>query len=149
MKQEHSEIITTITLAHATCQRMPLCGYSPISIVRALAQGGDARVVEQLVSHIPLSIQCEALDLSETALKRRITLNKKLSAKQADDLLQLAISWHALISFFGRDHELLLRWLYTELTALDGATPASMLSTNFGRQVLSETLESMKFGEVF
>lgn len=149
MKHEPSDIISDILMAHATSNRMPFMGYSQISIVRALEQGVDARIVEQLKSYIPFSIQCQTLGLRETSLKRRIKLNKKLNVKQADNLLQLAISWHALISFFNSDNQLLLQWVYTGLPALDGATPAAMLTTNFGRRVLSETLESMKFGEFF
>lgn len=149
MKHEPSDIISDILMAHATSNRMPFMGYSQISIVRALEQGVDARIVEQIKSYIPFSIQCQTLGLSETSLKRRIKLNKKLNVKQADNLLQLAISWHALISFFNSDNQLLLQWVYTGLPALDGATPAAMLTTNFGRRVLSETLESMKFGEFF
>lgn len=149
MKHEPSEIISDISIAHATANRMPFLGYSWMSIVRALEQGVDARIVEQLLSHIPLSIQCQTLGLRETSLKRRIKLNKKLSPKQADNLLQLAISWHALVSFFNSDNQLLLQCVYTELPALDGATPAAMLTTNFGRRVLSETLETMTYGEFF
>jgi len=149
MKHEPSDIISDVLIAHATSNRMPFMGYPQISIVRALEQGVDARIVEQLKSYIPFSIQCQTLGLSETSLKRRIKLNKKLNVKQADNLLQLAISWHVLINFFNHDRQLLSSWLYTDLPALDGTTPASMLSTNFGRGVLSETLESMKFGEFF
>lgn len=149
MKQESSEIIADITFAHATGQCMPLLGYSQIIIARALLQGVHAGIVQRLQSEIPFILLCETLDLSETTLKRRIKLNKKLSAKQADNLLQLAIAWHALVSFFNRDNQVLLSWLYNDLQALGGATPASLLITNYGRRVLSETLESMKFGEVF
>jgi putative toxin-antitoxin system antitoxin component (TIGR02293 family) len=149
MKHEPSERIADITFAHATGQHMPLLGSSRISIARGLSQGLDASIIERLQSEIPFELLCDVLGLSKTSLKRRIKLNKKLSPKQADNLLQLAISWHALVSFFNSDNQLLLQWVYTELPALDGATPAAMLTTNFGRQVLSKTLESMKFGEVF
>lgn len=150
MKHEPSERIADITFAYATGQHMPLLlGRSQISVVRVLSRGIDADIIERLQSEIPLELLCEALDLSKTSLKRRIKLNKKLNVKQADNLLQLAISWHALISFFNCDNQLLLQWIYTELPALDGETPASMLTTNFGRRVLSETLETMKYGEFF
>ena len=151
MKHEPSERIADITFAHATGQHMPLLGCSRINIARALSQsqGIDANIIERLQSEIPFELLCDVLGLSKTSLKRRIKLNKKLNVKQADKLLQLAISWHALISFFNSDNQLLLQWVYTELPALDGATPAAMLTTNFGRRVLSETLETMKYGEFF
>jgi len=150
MKHEPSERIADITFAHATGQHMPLLGCSRINIARALSQQGiDANIIERLQSEIPFELLCDVLGLSKTSLKRRIKLNKKLNVKQTDNLLQLAISWHALINFFNHDRQLLSSWLYTDLPALDGATPASMLSTNFGRRVLKGTLESMKFGEFF
>lgn len=147
MKHEPSERIADITFAHATGQHMPLLGCSRINIARALSQGIDANIIERLQSEIPFELLCHVLGLSKTSLKRRIKLNKKLNVKQADNLLQLAISWHALINFFSHDRQVLSSWLYTDLPAFDGATPASMLSTNFGRRVLKETLESMKYGE--
>lgn len=147
MKQEHDDIITDIVLAHASCQRVEQLCFSPVRIARALSFGLDVKTVFQLAQYIPLPLLCDALNLSQKALQRRVKLNTKLSARQADSLLQVAKFWSTLNGFFNNDQKLLRSWIRAELPALDGETPARMMATNFGRKVIMETLETMKYGE--
>lgn len=147
MKHKHADIITDIALAHATAQRAGHMYFPPAVIVQALAQGIKAKSVLLLAQYIPLSLLCETLDLSESALRRRIKLDKRLNVTETDNILQLSKVWSALVNFFNHDKRSLEHWLQTELPALDGAKPAELLSTNFGRKVIIETLEAMKYGD--
>lgn len=147
MKHKHIDIITDIALAHATSQSTDHLCFSQMQVVQALSRGVETKSVLLIAQHIPLQLLCDALDLSESALRRRIKLNKRLHVTEADNLLQLTKLWRALINFFNHDQQLLRSWVHAELPALEGETPARMMATNFGRKIILETLETMKYGE--
>lgn len=148
MKSDPVELVINALLSPRAGDFHTRHGYSKIEVAKALHQGIDAKIVEQLQSHIPLPILCETLDLNQATLQRRVTLDKRLSARQADSLLQLAQTWLVLMSFFGHDKHLLCDWLDSDLSAFEGMKPRAMLQTNFGRGLLLEAIEAMKYGEV-
>ncbi len=142
-----SGLIATEMVRVAEGVSAPRLTLSPRIINETLRVGLCAGFIKELSMSIPFTVIAQSLDVSKQALRRKVTRNTCLTKSQSDAIFHLVITWHELLTFFNNDRSLLSVWLLFELPALDNAKPEELLSTNYGRKVLTSFIDEMRYGE--
>lgn len=87
----------------------------------------------------------ELVGMSESTLQRRYRSDKRLSELESQTVLQLAELWSQGTEIFQNEADL-RSWLYSEIPALGGQTPLSLLATPLGRFHVQEVLLRLVWG---
>lgn len=147
MKRFDSDVLGAELVRLAEGGSAPPLAVSPRLFHETLRTGLRASFIQQLSVLIPFRVISESLGISARTLRNKVTKNTGLSTSQSDALYHLVKTWHELLAFFDNDRDLLLKWLSFELSALDNAKPEELLSTAFGRKVLTSFIDEMRYGE--
>ena len=87
----------------------------------------------------------ELVGMSESTLQRRYRSGKRLSELESQTVLQLAELWSQGMEVFADDADL-RSWLHSEIPALGGRKPMSLLATPLGRFHVQEVLLRLEWG---
>jgi len=87
----------------------------------------------------------ELVGMSESTLQRRYRVKGRLSEMESQTVLQLAELWSQGMYVF-KDEPDLRSWLSSELPALGGVAPLSLLGTPLGRNHVQELLLRLEWG---
>ena len=87
----------------------------------------------------------ELVGMSESTLQRRYRSGKRLSELESQTVLQLAELWSQGMEVFADEADL-RSWLHSEIPALGGRKPLSLLATPLGRFHVQEVLLRLEWG---
>ncbi|MGA7815620.1 type II RES/Xre toxin-antitoxin system antitoxin [Caballeronia sp.] len=139
------EIVSADALlgGRAVFARAPRSGLEWVDVVR---HGISSRALDSMLKSIGLSQAelAQALDIPERTLARR-KREGVLSREESAKLLRLArVVARAAEVFEGLDAA--LNWLKTQIDALEGATPLSLVDTDIGADSVMDTLGRIEHG---
>lgn len=133
--------VPSLSKKHRTANKVP----TGVQLTRLIAKGMNGQYLEKLQQHIPINILASTLDISPRNLSK--LYKGKLSKQQTDRLYSLILTWADLRHFFQNDDELLNEWLSSSNPLYSGDAPSKFISTVAGRNVLTSSLNAMRYGE--
>ena len=118
----------------------------PVLYVQTLHSGVKGRVLSRIVKHIPKPVVLDTVGTDSTNYSKLVK-RAKLSAHQTEELEDLTTLWHEMRLFFEWDEELLNEWVSSSLNALGGTKPSELLGSGYGRKIIRQVIEEMKYGD--
>lgn len=118
--------------------------HSPPVVHAAIMRGLSGNFLNALSHDIPDKILCHALSIRPRRLSQ-IIKRRYLSKSHTEAMIGFIAVWHQALDVLGHDYA--IEWFYTAIPALDGLRPCDLLDTNYGRSLLSQTLDEMRSGE--
>ena len=122
------------------------------TIEKVWAKYPDLRLTQLLVNIIKPSESCSEIYYVEDS--KLIKLLNELAAEElkssdvsANTIDELLMLHNEMLAFFDSKEDV-DTWMHTELPALDGEKPISLLSTVQGRKTLTQVLNRMKHGDI-
>ncbi|MGM0429763.1 MAG: antitoxin Xre/MbcA/ParS toxin-binding domain-containing protein [Pseudomonadota bacterium] len=121
-----------------------LRNHSPVVVHEAIMTGLPGVFLKELAQDVPGKILCSALGVSPQRFSQ-IAKRRHLSKSHTEAMIGFIAVWHQVLDVLGADYA--TEWLNTALPVLDGLRPCDLLDTNYGRSLLSQTLDEMRYGE--
>jgi len=122
------------------------------TIEKVWAKYPDLRLTQLLVNVIKPSEFCAEIYYVEDS--KLVELLNELAAEElkssdvsANTIDELLMLHNEMLAFFNSKEDV-DTWMHTELPALDGEKPISLLSTVQGRKTLTQVLNRMKHGDI-
>ncbi len=118
---------------------------SPIVVQEAIMTGLPGLFLKELAQGVPGKVLYSALGVTPQRFSQ-IVKRRHLSKSHTEAMIGFIAVWHQVLDVLGADYA--TEWLNTELPVLDGLRPSDLLDTNYGRSLLSQTLDEMRNGEI-
>lgn len=142
----YNEMLGKFIVSRVSRKRKSVRLASPVVFSRAIRLGVSGSVLTKVVEHVPKRVVVTALNADSTNFSKLVN-RKHLTRAQTDDLIDLVNLWAELREFFNDEESLVIEWLDMPIPALDGASPAELVGTQYGRDVIRERLDEMRYGE--
>lgn len=141
------EIANTDEEINKVSEAAMLYGNTPFRRVYRARHGVTSHYVTDLLSKFLFSKQelANLIAISPKTLDRHLQGQKAFTGLQAERLLRLGDLYMEGLSIFG-EHSRFLKWLNTEVAALDSTTPRSWLDTQQGIDLISDEMVRIQHG---
>lgn len=119
----------------------------PILYIRMVREGLSGPAIKQLFSYLGVGkmVIANALHIDESNLPRLLK-RQVLTKDQSETLLDTARIFVRLSKIFG-DPKQGMAWMDSEIPALGGQRPTTLLDTFEGRRWIDQVLTSIEYGE--
>jgi len=117
-----------------------------ILLVKALSGGVQGAVLRKLTQFMPKDVVMGAVGTDLTNFSKLVK-RKRLTSMQTEELNDLTLLWKELNTFFDNDDEMVSEWINARLPAFEGETPKSLMKSQYGRRVVRDVLDTMRYGD--
>jgi uncharacterized protein (DUF2384 family) len=111
-----------------------------------LTPGISGSTLKFVTQHIPRDIVIRTVGSDSTNIAK-LFRKKHLSKSISDDVNDLTRLWQELNTFFEGDQEMLSEWICTNLPALEGEKPETLMDSFVGRNAIKKCLNKMRYGD--
>lgn len=118
--------------------------HSPKDVHSAITKGLPGSFLTTLEQFAPRAIILHLLD-TDVRGYRNLARRQRLPRHLTERTIGFIGLWNEAIDLLGAEH--VSEWFQSVLPALDGLTPCECISTHYGRNLLSDTLDAMRSGE--